>query len=114
MVDAIFAHQRLAGIYDWVDDDRSDLDVYAALAGELGAHSVFDIGCGTGSFACLLAQSGKEVVAVDPASASLDVARRKPHADRVRWLEGDASSLPPLGFDLVTMTGNVAQVFLTD
>ena len=32
----------------------------------------------------------------------------------MRWLHGDATSLPPLQVDLATMTGNVAQVFLTD
>jgi SAM-dependent methyltransferase len=32
----------------------------------------------------------------------------------VRWLHGDAPSLPPLEADLATMTGNVAQVFVTD
>ena len=56
-----------------------------------------------------------DVTAVDPAAASIGMARRKPWADRVRWLVGDATTLPPLPrVDLVTMTGNVAQVFLTD
>jgi SAM-dependent methyltransferase len=114
MVDAIFGESRLADIYDAVDADRSDLEVYADLVDELDAHSVLDIGCGTGTFACLLAQRGKAVTGVDPAVASLEVARRKPGAGRVRWLVGDATTLPPLAVDLVTMTANVAQVFLTD
>ena len=114
MPDPIFAVPRLAEIYDPLDPDRSDLDAYVALVDELGARFVLDIGCGTGTFACLLAERGLDVVAVDPADASLAVARRKPWADRVRWLLGDATSLPPLSVDLVTMTGNVAQVFLTD
>ncbi len=76
---------------------------------------MLDVGCGTGCLAVLLAQRGLEVVGLDPASASLDVARRKPGADRVRWVLGDAlSALPPLEVDAVTMTGNVAQVFLDD
>jgi SAM-dependent methyltransferase len=54
------------------------------------------------------------VVGLDPAAASLDVARGKPHADQVRWVHGDAAALPPLQVDLATMTGNVAQVFVTD
>lgn len=116
MPDPIFADPRLAKIYDDLDPDRRDLDLYAALIDELGASSVLDIGCGTGTFACLLALGGRdlEVFAVDPAAASLDVARRKPGADRVRWLLGDATQLPPLRVDLATMTGNVAQVFLSD
>ena len=112
--DAIFADPRLARIYDPLDPDRGDLDAYVAIAAEFGARSVLDVGCGTGTFACLLAVRGLQVTGVDPAAASLDVARAKPGADAVRWLHGDATNLPPLQADLATMTGNVAQVFLTD
>ncbi len=114
MPDPIFAERRLAEIYDPLDPDRSDLELYVALADELGARSVLDIGCGTGTLACLLAGRGLDVTAVDPAAASVDVARKKPGAELVRWLVGDALILPPLHVDLVTMTANVAQVFLTD
>ena len=114
MVDAHFGEPRLARIYDRLDPDRSDLDVYAELVDELGARSVLDIGCGTGTFACVLARRGIEVTAVDPALASIDVARDKPEAERVRWLQGDATTLPPLQVDLATMTANVAQVFISD
>lgn len=114
MPDAIFDHPRLALIYDPMDPDRSDLEVYAAMAAEFGARSVLDVGCGTGTFACLLAGRGLAVTAVDPAVASLEVARAKPGADVVRWLHGDATSLPPVQADMATMTGNVAQVFVTD
>jgi SAM-dependent methyltransferase len=114
VADAIFEERRLAEIYDPLDPDRSDLDVYTALVEEFGARTVLDIGCGTGTFACLLAARGIEVIGVDPASASLDVARAKPGADRVRWIHGDATTLPFLQADVATMTANVAQVFLTD
>jgi ubiquinone/menaquinone biosynthesis C-methylase UbiE len=112
--DPLFSDPRLAALYDLVDDDRSDLDVYAALVDEVGARSVLDVGCGTGTFACRLASAGKEVVGLDPARASLDVARSKRGADRVRWIAGDVTSLPSLEVDLVVMTGNVAMVFLSD
>jgi len=112
--DAIFEEPRLARVYDALDPDRSDLDVYAAIVDELGARNVLDIGCGTGTFACLLALRGIGATGVDPALASLDVARGKPGADRVRWLYGDATTLPPIQVDLAVMTANVAQVFLTD
>ena len=114
MPDPIFEHPRLARIYDPLDPDRSDLDAYIDMVDEFGAHSVLDLGCGTGTLACLLAQRGQELTGVDPAAASLDVARGKPGADRVRWLHGVATSLPPLQVDLVTITGNAAQVFLSD
>ena len=114
MPDPIFADRRLAEHYDVFNADRSDLDAYASLVAELGARSVLDVGCGTGTFACRLADAGLDVVGVDPAAASLDVARRKPGADRVRWVLAEATTLPPLQMDVATMTGNVAQVFLTD
>ena len=112
MPDNHFEHPRLAAIYDDLDADRGDLTAYAAIADELGAHRVLDIGCGTGTFALLLADGGRAVVGVDPAAGSLEVARAKPGADRVRWVLGDASSLPPLQADLATMTGNVAQAIV--
>lgn len=114
MPDAIFGVGRLAGVYDPLDPDRGDLEVYAGIVGEFGARRVLDVGCGTGTFACMLAERGVEVVGVDPAGASLEVARGKPWADRVRWIHGDATGLPPLQVELATMTANVAQVFLTD
>jgi SAM-dependent methyltransferase len=75
VTDALFALPRLAEIYDLVEEERNDLDHYLAISAEFGARSVLDVGCGTGTFACLLADRGIEVVAVDPAAASLDVAR---------------------------------------
>lgn len=109
MAEAAFEHPRLTAIYDVLDPDRSDLDVYAALADELDAHTVLDIGCGTGELALLLARRGHEVTAVDPAAGMLDVARAKPGTQRVTWLHGTAATLPAMQVDLAVMTGNVAQ-----
>jgi SAM-dependent methyltransferase len=106
--------RRIAELSDPFDPDGSDLDVYVAMVEELGATSVLDVGCGTGTFACMLAARGRRVVGVDPDAASVDVARAKPGADRVRWFVGDASALPPLVVDAAFMTANVAQVFVTD
>lgn len=112
MADNVFEHPRLAAIYDVLEADRSDLDVYVGIAEKLGAKRVLDVGCGTGTFAVLLAERGFEVTGVDPALASLDVARAKPGGARVRWIHGDATSLPRLQVDLATMTGNVAQAIV--
>ncbi|MGH8980368.1 MAG: class I SAM-dependent methyltransferase [Acidimicrobiales bacterium] len=114
MPDACFADPRLAACYDALDPDRSDLEVYAAIVQELDCGSVLDVGCGTGTFACMLARRGIDVVGVDPAAASLDVARAKPGAARVRWIHGDVGTAGALGVDLTVMTGNVAQVFVGD
>src|SRR5438128_8794612 len=109
VADEVFLHPRLAAICAALDSDRSDLEVYVSIAAELGATGVLDVGCGTDTFALLLAARGHEVTALDPARASLDVARRKPGAERVHWIDGHATRLPPLQVDLATMTGNVAQ-----
>ncbi|MFJ6486361.1 MULTISPECIES: class I SAM-dependent methyltransferase [unclassified Streptomyces] len=112
MADDCFGHPQLAAIYDPLDPDRSDLDAYLRIAEEFEAHRVLDIGCGTGVFALLLAERGIDVVGIDPARASIDVARAKPGGERVRWICGDATTLPPLQVDLATMTANVAQAIV--
>ena len=112
MTDDMFEHPRLVTIYDSLDPDRSDLDVYAAIAEELGAGRVLDVGCGTGTFALLLADRGLEVTGVDPAGGSLAVARAKLGAERLHWIHGDATTLPPRQVDLATMTANVVQAIV--
>ena len=122
--DALFAHHRLAPIYDAFGGARDDLTAYLDIADELGARRVLDIGCGTGCLAILLADRGRTVIGVDPAEASLEVAKAKDRTGRITWVHGDATTvgrakrreavLPALGADLALMTGNVAQVFLTD
>jgi SAM-dependent methyltransferase len=114
VADPCFETPRLAALYDPLDPDRADLLAYLGMAGEFCARSVLDIGCGTGTLSCVLATLGLEVTGLDPAAASLDIARAKPGGDRVRWVHGDVTALPLLQVDLAVMTGNVAQVFLGD
>jgi SAM-dependent methyltransferase len=112
--DAIFADLRLAPLYDAFDGQRDDLAAYLGIAEELGVGSLLDVGCGTGCLAVLLAERGLTVVGLDPAEASLEVARSKDPAAAITWVCGDATKAPPFNADLAVMTGNVAQVFLTD
>lgn len=109
MADECFRRPRLAAVYDRLGPDRRDLDPCLRTAEETGARHVLDIGCGTGVFALLPAGGGIEVAGVDPARAPLDVARGKPGGERVRWIHGDATTLPPFTVDLATITGNAAQ-----
>lgn len=110
--DRLFDDAELAEFYDLENGWGVDLDFCAGLAAE--ATSVLDLGCGTGELATALGE-GRRVVGVDPATAMLDIARAKPGAERVRFIEADARTVR-LGerFDLVVMTGHAFQVFLTE
>lgn len=117
--DPEFSNPRLAATYDLFEGERDDLDHYERIVDEFAARAVLDVGCGTGELACRLVRRGITVVGVDPAVASLDIARAKPDADDVTWIAGSATELGDLGvgtdrFDIATMTANVSQVFLTD
>jgi SAM-dependent methyltransferase len=109
-----FSDPRLVTLYDWWDPFRTDVDFYLNLASELPASVIIDVGCGTGLLACELARRGHSVTGIDPAPAMLDVARHRPDAELVRWMEGDAGSLGEAQADLVIMTGHVAQIISDD
>ncbi len=120
MADAAFSHPRLAAVYDPFDPDRSDLDTYVNLVTDVGAQAVLDVGCGTGTLACRLdADSDCTVLGVDPAWASVEIARSKVASDHVEWLVGTMPDVAAVSkwrgrFDVATMTANVAQVFVDD
>jgi SAM-dependent methyltransferase len=113
---AEFYDPRLVAIYDTVNDYPSGAqpDFYLDLALDIGATTVIDLGCGTGIITCALARAGYRVTGVEPSPAMLAVARSRPGAERVRWVEGDASHLGSPGADLVIMSGHVVQFILTD
>lgn len=112
--DLLYTDPRLVAVYDLFNAGDRD---FAFYAGAIGAtrRRVLDLGCGTGMFARRLAAAGHDVVAIDPAPAMIDYARRQPGADAVRWFACALDGLPPgTPFDAVVMTGHAFQCLLTD
>jgi SAM-dependent methyltransferase len=107
---------RLVPIYDALNEYSPDSEpaFYSWLASEVNASSIVDLGCGTGLITCLLAESGYEMIGIDPAPAMIEIAKRRDTENRVRWIVGDAAAVPAGECDLAIMTGHVAQFFLTD
>lgn len=112
--DGIFADYALASLYDAFNPWGPGDEFYCDLARQTGG-PVLDLGCGTGMLACRIAAEISPVTGVDPAAGMLRVARSRPGAGRVEWIEGDARNLD-LGrrFNLIYLTGHAFQVFLTD
>ena len=109
-----YQHPLIAEIYDVANPCGQDGFFYLSLA-EPRPCSVLDLGCGTGVLCCALAERGHRVTGVDPAAAMLAVARRKPHAEQVEWVESSAQNYKShRRFDLIVMTGHAFQVLLTD
>ncbi len=100
---------RVVDLYDLDNPDGPDHDFYRAIADEVSAESVLDLGCGTGILSVTLAHDNRNVVGVDPSPAMLAYARRRAGADAVKWVLGDSTSIPREEFDVAVMTGNVAQ-----
>lgn len=113
-LDLHYVDPRLVDLYDIENPRGADTDFYVQLAADLNAGTIVDLGCGTGTLTRELATGGRRVVGIDPSPAMLAVARGKPGAERVEWIEGDSAALGTPGVDLVVMTGNVAQIFLDD
>src|SRR3974390_1626597 len=96
---------QIAEIYCVATPLGRDGEFYIAMAGGRPLR-VLDLGCGKGTLCCALAKRGHVVTGVDPAVAMLTVARRKPHADRVEWVEATAQKYrSERRFDLIVMTG---------
>lgn len=107
---------ELATLYDDENVWDASSDFYRDLALRIGAKTLLDLGCGTGLLTRGILQAiGGSGVGVDPATPMLEVARRNTRSERVEWREGDGRSVR-LGrkFDLVIMTGNAFQAFLTE
>ena len=112
--EVLYTEARLVAVYDLFNAGDRDCTFYASRIGT-ARQRILDLGCGTGTFARRLAAAGHDVVAIDPAPAMIEYARRQPDADAVRWLACALDGLPPgASFDAVVMTGHAFQCLLTD
>ena len=109
-----FSHPRLAALYDLINALGDDGDFWLHQIEKLSPTTIIDFGCGTGLLTCELAERGYQTIGIDPAVAMLNVAKQKPYADRVEWIEGDYEKLRGRQADLLLMTSHVAQFLLTD
>ncbi len=80
-LDLHYVDPRLVELYDRDNPRGVDTDFYLALAADLNAHRIIDLGCGTGLLTCELAIEGRQIIGIDPSAAMLAVARKKPGAE---------------------------------
>jgi 2-polyprenyl-3-methyl-5-hydroxy-6-metoxy-1,4-benzoquinol methylase len=110
----MYTDPRLAACYDAANPPDAGDAFYLALAGD-APKTILDMGCGTGRFACALAARGHRVTGADPSPGMMQVARARPGAARVAWVDSDAANLALAArFDLIIMTGHAFQVLLGD
>jgi SAM-dependent methyltransferase len=113
---AVFSDADAAALYDLLnpwDPDRQPEDAfYFPLV--MGAESVMDVGCGTGSMLHLARERGHDgrLVGLDPDHAALERARRR--AD-IEWIDGTAAEAERgADFELATMMGHAFQNLISD
>ncbi len=99
-------YDRWAPVYDHDANPLQALEepLVRTAVGDPRGLTVLDLGCGTGRHALWLANAGASVTAVDFSMEMLAEARKKPGAERVRFLAHDLHlPLPVAGgnFDLV-------------
>lgn len=101
-------------VYDQINGWGKDDDFFLSLLKEVNARRIADLGCGTGRLTVHFAQKGYQITAIDPNQEAINNAKRKEFADKVTWIVGDSSDLQSEAYDVVIMTANVAQVFLSN
>jgi ubiquinone/menaquinone biosynthesis C-methylase UbiE len=111
---AEFNDQRLAEIYDFFCPLSKDSDFILKEVKKQTPATILDVGCGSGILTVELAKIAKNVIGVEPARPMLDIARRRPGGEKVRWVEGFTTDVNDVRIDAAIMTSHVAQFFLED
>ncbi len=109
-----FSDPRLVALYDKLNPFGDDSEFFCKQAEKLGAKTVIDLGCDTGLLTLELAKRGYRVTGIEPSEAMLTIARGKPHANKVEWLQGSFEKMDGLQADIVLMTSHVAQFFMNE
>lgn len=109
-----FSNTRLVALYDKLNPFGDDSEFFCKLAEELGAKTIIDLGCGTGLLTLELAKRGYQAIGIEPSIEMLAVARKKPHADKVEWIQGSFEKMNGIQAEMVLMTSHVAQFFLCE
>ena len=84
-------YDRWAAIYDHDANPLQAMEgpLVQELLGEVRGLTVLDLGCGTGRHSISLAEAGADVTAVDFSPGMLAEARKKPGAEKVRFVVHD-------------------------
>lgn len=107
MIDDPYRDADLVALYDQDNPGGDDHAYYRALADEIDARTIVDLGCGTGLLTRSLVKPGRTVLGVDPSRVMLDYARRRAGSGAVTWIRGEASVLAASATaDLVICAGN--------
>lgn len=101
-------------VYDQLNGWGKDDEFFLALLKKVNAKEIADLGCGTGRLTLHFVEEGYRITAIDPNVEAIQKAKGKEFADKVTWIVGDSADLKTNAYDVVIMTANVAQVFLTD
>lgn len=112
MTSTQFSNTLLVSAYDALNALGEDRDFWLKEIERLAPKTIIDLGCGTGLLTCELAKRGYTVIGIEPAGKMLDIARKKPYADKVQWIKGGYKKFDGLKADMVLMTSHVAQFFL--
>jgi 2-polyprenyl-3-methyl-5-hydroxy-6-metoxy-1,4-benzoquinol methylase len=75
VIDDPYRDMGLVELYDIDNPAVEDHAYYRALADEVDARSIVDLGCGTGLLTRSLATPGRTVIGIDPSRTMLDHAR---------------------------------------